>query len=63
MKRNWPGSESNEVEEEIQAEVREPTERSSRSRSMKLKNNIVTMRKVEFLKKDNMVEEVFFPEE
>jgi len=30
---------------------------------MKLANNIVTMIKVEFLKKDNMVEEAIFPEE
>jgi hypothetical protein len=30
---------------------------------MKLTNNIVTMRKVEVLRKDNMVEEVHFLEE
>jgi hypothetical protein len=30
---------------------------------MKLVNNIVTLRKVEFLKKDNMEEEALFPEE
>jgi hypothetical protein len=30
---------------------------------MKLTNNIVTMRKVEVLRKENMVEEVCFPEE
>jgi hypothetical protein len=30
---------------------------------MKLTNNIVTMRKVEVLKKDNMEEEALFPEE
>jgi hypothetical protein len=30
---------------------------------MKLKNNIVTMRKVEVIKKDSMVEEVHFPDE
>jgi hypothetical protein len=30
---------------------------------MKLTNNIVTMRKVEVLKKDNMEEEVCFPED
>jgi hypothetical protein len=30
---------------------------------MKLTNNIVTMRKVEVLKKDNMEEEFLFPEE
>jgi hypothetical protein len=30
---------------------------------MKFRNNIVTMRKVEILKKDNMVEKVIFPEE
>jgi hypothetical protein len=30
---------------------------------MKLTNNIVTMRKVEVIKKENMVEEVHFPEE
>jgi hypothetical protein len=47
---------------EIQAEAREPAERSSRSRSLKLTNNIVTMRRVEVLKKDNMEEEVLFPE-
>jgi hypothetical protein len=30
---------------------------------MKLTNNIVTMRRVEVLKKNNMEEEVIFPEE
>jgi hypothetical protein len=30
---------------------------------MKLTNSIVTMRNMEFLKKENMVEEVRFPEE
>jgi hypothetical protein len=63
MKSNWLGSKANEVEEEIQAEVRELIEIISRSRSMKLTNNIVTMRKVEFLKKDNMEEEAIFSEE
>jgi hypothetical protein len=60
LRKNWPGNKSNEVEAEIQAEAREPTERSSRSRSLKLKNNIITMRRVEVLKKDNMEEDVFF---
>jgi hypothetical protein len=63
MKINWPGNKANETEEEIQAEVREPTERSSRSQSMKLENNIFTLRKVEVLRKDNMEEEALFPEE
>jgi hypothetical protein len=56
MNKNWPGNRANEVEEEFQAEVKEPAERSSRSRSTKLTNNIVTMRKVEVLKKGNMKE-------
>jgi hypothetical protein len=30
---------------------------------MKLENNIVTQRKVEVLRKDNMEEEVIFPED
>jgi hypothetical protein len=63
MKRNWPGNKDNEIEEEIQAEVREPTEKSSRNQIMKLENNIVTQRKVEVLRKDNMEEESLFPEE
>ena len=61
MKKNWPGSKANEAEEEIQAEVREPTEKSSRNQSMKLENSIVTQRKVEVLRKDNMEEEDLFP--
>jgi hypothetical protein len=63
MKKNWPGNKYNEIEEEIQAEVREQAERSSRIQSMKLANIIVTLKKVEFLKKDNMEEEALFPEE
>ena len=62
MKKNWLGSKANEAEEEIQAEARELAERSSRSRSLKLRNNIVTMRRVEVLNKDNMEEEVLFLE-
>jgi hypothetical protein len=63
LNKNWPGNKANEAEEEIQEEVRELPERSSKSRSMKLKNNIVTMRKVEVLRKDKMEEEDIFPEE
>jgi hypothetical protein len=49
--------------EETQAEVREPPEKSSIRRSMKMTNNIVNMRKVEVLNKGNTVEEDLFPEE
>jgi hypothetical protein len=51
---NWPGNKANETEEEIQVEVREPAEKSSRNQSMKLESSIVTHRKVEILRKDNM---------
>jgi hypothetical protein len=61
MRKIWPRGKANEAKEEIQAEAGEPTERISRSQSLKLTNNIVTMRRVEVLKKDNMEEEVFFP--
>jgi hypothetical protein len=47
---------------EIQVEARELVERSSRSPSLKLTNNIANMRKVEVLKKDSMEEEVNFLE-
>jgi len=47
---------------EIQAKAREPTEKSSRSRSLKLTNKIVTMRRLEVIKKGNMEEGVLFPE-
>jgi hypothetical protein len=47
---------------ETQAEAKEPPEKSSGSRSLKMTNNIVTMRRVEAPKKDNMAEEVLFPE-
>jgi hypothetical protein len=63
MKKNWPGNKGNEIGEEIQVEVREPTERISRSQSMKLENNIVILRKVEDIRKGNMEEEALFPEE
>jgi hypothetical protein len=63
MKKNCLGNKANEIEEEIQVEVRELAERSSRNRSMKLENNIVTQRKVHVLRKDNMEEEVLFPKE
>jgi hypothetical protein len=57
LNKNWPRNKANEVE------VSELPERSSKRRSMKLKNNIVTMRKVEVLRKDKMEEEDIFPEE
>ena len=63
MKRNCPGKKANEAKEETQTEVREPLERSSRSRSMNMKNNIVNMRKVEVLNMGNPVEGDLFPEE
>jgi hypothetical protein len=63
MKRNWPENKANETKEEIQAEVREPIERSSRNQRMKLENNIVTLGKVEVLRKDNMDGEYIFLEE
>jgi hypothetical protein len=47
---------------EIRAEAKEPAGRSSRSQSRKLISNIATKRRVEALKKDNMVDEVLFPE-
>jgi hypothetical protein len=40
-----------------------PTERSSRSQSMKLANNIVAMKKVDVLRKKNMEEEAHFLED
>jgi hypothetical protein len=54
---------ANETKEEIQAEVRKPVERSLRNQRMKLENNIVNLRKVEVLRKDNMEEEDLFLEE
>ena len=63
MKINWPGSKTNETEEEIQEEVREPAKRSPRNQSMKLESSIITLRKVEVLKKDNMEEEPLLSEE
>ena len=63
MKRNWLENKANETEEEIQAEVRELAKRSSRNQRMKLESIIVTLRKVEFLRKDNMEEGATFLEE
>ena len=62
MRKNWLGSKANEAKAKIQAKARELAERSSRSQSLNFKNNIVTMRRVEVLKKDNMEGEVLFPE-
>jgi hypothetical protein len=63
LNRNWLGRKANKTEEEIQAEVRELVEKRSRSQRMKMKNNIVTMRKVEVIEKENMEEESIFLEE
>jgi hypothetical protein len=63
LKRNWSESKANETEEEIQAEVREPTKRSPRNQSMKLESSITTLRKVEVLEKGNREEEALFLEE
>ena len=63
MKRIFPKKKSNEIEGGIQTEVREPIERSSRNQSMKLERSIVTLRKVEFRRKENMEEEALLLEE
>jgi hypothetical protein len=63
MKRNFLEKKSNEIEGEIQAEVREPIERSSINQIMKLERSIVTLREVEFRRKENMEEEALLLEE
>jgi hypothetical protein len=62
MKKSWPGGKANESEVETQAEAKEPPEKSYGSRILKMKKNIVTMRRVEAPRKDSMAEEVLFPE-
>jgi hypothetical protein len=63
LKRSWPEKKSNETEEEIEAEARELSERSSRSQSKRLERIIINLKKGEVIRKDNTKEETLFLEE
>jgi hypothetical protein len=63
LKKSWPEDKASETGEEIQAEVRELPERSSISQSKRMERIIITLKKGEVIRKDNMEGENIFLEE